>query len=429
MRERNMSGTKGNQIFLTLAPIAGIAATYFSMPLLRDIDAGMLEKLPYIPYLIIFGVMIMGGFFSRHRVTFISAALGISYLIVHSIISSPEISESGKTIIGLASVLLPLNIAFITGLKEQQLLSMQSFIAISMMLFQLILCYWAVQNFPVELSNIVLYTPVALSSTLPETISLLALITFSISFLIILVYIVKNGSVFEFSFAGALISVFLFFLSGITAPEDAIFVVTASLIMAWGLIHNSYLIAYIDELTELPGRRAMNEESSRLRGLYSIAMLDIDHFKKFNDTYGHDVGDQVLRMVASKIGGIGGGGKAFRYGGEEFAIIFSGKDSKAAFPYLSNLRETIDHSSLILRNQDRPSKKPDKIPPKKIPWQEVHVTISIGVADSSEELNNTDEILKAADEALYRSKEKGRNRISQYATKNYAPDLDLDIEE
>lgn len=424
-----MSGVQGNKVFLTLVPATGIAITYISMPFLQNIDPQLLEKLPYIPYLIILGVMIMGGFFSRHRVTFISAALGLAYITIHSIISAPELTETGRIIIGLTAILLPLNIAGLTGLKEQQLFSIQSFTAVSLMLLQLVASYWSVQNYPQYVAELVFFTPETIIDLLPQSLSLSTIIAFVISFIIILIHIVKRGTVFEFSFAGAAVSTLLYFLSGVETPAHTIFIVTASLIMTWGLIHNSYLIAYIDELTELPGRRAMNEESSRLRGLYSIAMLDIDHFKKFNDTYGHDVGDQVLRMVASKIGQIGGGGKPFRYGGEEFAIIFPGKDSKTAFPYLSNLREIIDHASLILRNQDRPSKKPDKIPPKKVPWQEVHVTISIGVADSGENLNTTDEILKAADEALYRSKEKGRNRISQYSTKDYVPDLTSDEDE
>ncbi len=424
-----MSTAKGNKVFLTLAPATGIALTYFAMPLLAEAPTSLLEKLPYVPYLIILGVMIMGGFFSRHRVTFISALLGISYLIIHGISNASEPVAHANIILGLVTILLPINIAFVTSLKEQPLFSLQSFITVTVILTQLLGSYWLVQNYPQEISLLTSYAPEFISRLLPEGFSFAAVISFLFSFIIILVNIAKKGSVFEFSFAGALVALLFFFLSGMASPVDSVYVVTASLIMAWGLIHNSYLIAYIDELTELPGRRAMNEELGHLRGLYSIAMLDIDHFKKFNDTYGHDVGDQVLRMVASKIGKIGGGGKAFRYGGEEFAIIFPGKDSKASFPYLSNLRETVDHTSLILRNQDRPAKKPDKIPPRKIPWQEVHVTISIGVADSGEELNTTDEIMKAADEALYRSKEKGRNRISQYSTKDYAPDLDSDEDE
>ena len=424
-----MSSASGNKAFLTIAPAVGIAISYFCVPIITNLDSDILEKIPFVPYLIILGVLAMGGFFSRHRVTFISAVIGIAYLAIHNIVSAGEITDNGQIIIGLVTVLLPLNIALLSGLKEQQLLSIQSFIAIAGISSQLLFSYWGIQNYPNLVALFVLFTPDALVGVLPVQMSLTALVSVVISLVLLVSHVFRKGTVFEFSFTGALIAVCFYLFDGSYEAANSIYIVTASLIMAWGLIHNSYLIAYIDELTELPGRRAMNEETGRLRGLYAIAMLDIDHFKKFNDTYGHDVGDQVLRMVASKIGKIGGGGKAFRYGGEEFSIIFPGKDSKAAFPYLSNLRETIDSTSLILRNQDRPSSKPEKIPPRKIPWQEVHVTISIGVADSGDELNTVDEILKAADEALYRSKEKGRNRISQYATKDYVPDLDVDEDE
>lgn len=84
-------------------------------------------------------------------------------------------------------------------------------------------------------------------------------------------------------------------------------------------------MAYQDELTSLPGRRALKEYLLKLGSEYTIAMFDIDHFKKFNDTHGHDVGDQVLRMVASKLATVSGRGKSFRYGGEEFTLVFSEK--------------------------------------------------------------------------------------------------------
>ena len=92
------------------------------------------------------------------------------------------------------------------------------------------------------------------------------------------------------------------------------------------MIENSYLLAYHDELTTLPSRRAFNDAMMRLQPPYSIAVVDIDHFKKFNDTYGHDTGDvQVLRLVASKLSLVTGGGNAYRCGGEEFTILFPGK--------------------------------------------------------------------------------------------------------
>jgi GGDEF domain-containing protein len=101
-------------------------------------------------------------------------------------------------------------------------------------------------------------------------------------------------------------------------------------ILVVAVAHEAYQMAFRDELTGLPGRRALNERLQRLGRTYVIAMADVDHFKKFNDTHGHDVGDQVLRLVASQLRQIGGGGKAYRYGSEEFTLVFPGKTLKNA---------------------------------------------------------------------------------------------------
>ncbi|HAG79498.1 MAG TPA: GGDEF domain-containing protein, partial [Pseudomonas sp.] len=73
------------------------------------------------------------------------------------------------------------------------------------------------------------------------------------------------------------------------------------LMLVTAIAHEAYLMAFRDELTGLPGRRALNERLQRLGRQYVLAMADVDHFKRFNDTYGHDVGDQVLKMVASRL--------------------------------------------------------------------------------------------------------------------------------
>ena len=84
------------------------------------------------------------------------------------------------------------------------------------------------------------------------------------------------------------------------------YVATAGLILAASLIETSYVLAYHDELTGIRGRRAFNESLLSLDQQYAIAIVDIDHFKKFNDTYGHDIGDQVLCMVASRLSEVEG---------------------------------------------------------------------------------------------------------------------------
>jgi GGDEF domain-containing protein len=92
-------------------------------------------------------------------------------------------------------------------------------------------------------------------------------------------------------------------------------------------------------------------------------MADVDHFKRFNDRYGHDVGDQVLKMLAAWLAKAGGGGKAFRYGGEEFTLIFAGKTAEEATPQLEPEREAIAASEFTVRGKDRPRRKPKQSTP------------------------------------------------------------------
>ena len=128
---------------------------------------------------------------------------------------------------------------------------------------------------------------------------------------------------------------------------------TSVCILASAVIENSYLLAYHDELTTLPSRRAFNDALLRLKSPYSIAVVDIDHFKRFNDTYGHDTGDQVLRLVAANLGRVTGGGQAYRCGGEEFNIVFPGKTTAEVLPHLEKLREKVGKAEFRMRADDR----------------------------------------------------------------------------
>ncbi|MDH4870142.1 GGDEF domain-containing protein [Pseudomonas sp. BN515] len=180
--------------------------------------------------------------------------------------------------------------------------------------------------------------------------------------------------------------------------------------------HEAYQMAFRDELTGLPGRRALNERLRRLGRNYVLAMTDVDHFKKFNDTYGHDVGDQVLRLVASRLRKVGGGGKAYRYGGEEFTILFPGKSVEECMPHLEAVRQAIEQYQMHLRDQDSRPKSDDTGRAKRgaASGQTVSVTISIGVAERDAEQRTPEEVIKAADQALYSAKSAGRNRVFRH---------------
>lgn len=209
---------------------------------------------------------------------------------------------------------------------------------------------------------------------------------------------------------------------GVTALAGA-YMATAGLILASSIVETSYALAYHDELTSLPSRRSFNENALRLDFPFALAVVDIDHFKNFNDTYGHETGDQVLRMVATKLGEVTGGGRAFRTGGEEFCILFPGKKATQIAPHLDLLRKVIETSTFHVRtspvlvpaNEERrrPSKKKGSAPPppRESRGGELSVTVSIGVAESRSPAQQLDQIMRSADKALYRAKQAGRNRV------------------
>jgi diguanylate cyclase len=159
--------------------------------------------------------------------------------------------------------------------------------------------------------------------------------------------------------------------------------------------------AMTDALTNLSNRKAFDEAlESACAGTaaVTVAILDIDHFKRFNDTWGHQTGDQVLRYVASVIGRVGDIAPrvAARYGGEEFAIIFPKEDAKTVTTMLDKVRDEISARTLMRRstNEDLGA-----------------VTISVGVAQRAPGENST-QLVGRADAALYASKRGGRNRVT-----------------
>ena len=172
----------------------------------------------------------------------------------------------------------------------------------------------------------------------------------------------------------------------------------------------SYFLAYRDELTGIPSRRALYQFSLSLGRKYSVAMMDIDHFKKFNDTYGHDIGDQVLKLVATKLAAVKGGGRIYRYGGEEFTVIFPRKTTEQTLKELETLRKSIADYEMVIRQPNRKGKDGRK-DNKSSDEKTVSITISIGVSSRISK-QNFDQVMKAADEKLYKAKRSGRNNVT-----------------
>jgi diguanylate cyclase (GGDEF)-like protein len=301
---------------------------------------------------------------------------------------------------------------FVSRVRERGILSFYGLVRLSLILLQvlgiLLICryqQWGVAAF--------------LNYSLPEDhllsrlpLSLPALLSFAIAFFSLTIGFIRHESVIENGFFWALLSVFLAFAIGKVGPISTIYLATAGLVLVVSVIEISHSMTFRDELTGLPGRRALDEALLKLGGNYTVAMVDIDHFKKFNDRHGHDVGDQVLRMVASRLAKVNGGGKSFRYGGEEFTILFPGKSAAEAMLHLEGVRKAVEKTRFIIRSPSRPRSKPEDPKKMKGSRKKVKITISIGVAERNEKYSNPGQVIKAADKALYKAKKAGRNRTS-----------------
>lgn len=299
-------------------------------------------------------------------------------------------------------VLVPLNTLFFantqergifsaTGKAKMVLLALQSTLVIYCLLFQetwlTVLKAYAI--FPVEIQR----------NLIPD--DLVALLFIVCLVLFILQDFFKRDSNQSVQFF-SLSTLFMAFLKPNDVLWYSLFLSGSGLYHLLTLIKKSYTMAYLDDLTGIPGRRALNEDLQKLSGLFTLAMIDIDHFKQFNDKYGHDIGDEALRHVARSIKRALRGGRVYRFGGEEFTVIYPGRDTAHALINLEEIRRRVETEPLIHSTSAGKSTGTKKLP----------LTISLGLSESSTD-SRPSEVLKLSDQALYRAKEKGRNQVSR----------------
>jgi diguanylate cyclase (GGDEF)-like protein len=378
---------------------------------------------PIIPYLL-FIVTILLGLRSNN-----SGIVLVSILIMFSYAGIMHFANSAPTLIQMIAFLLPINIFLWGSIRNLPPLSRKGLYFLIAMAIEILIvfyvCYF--HDLPDVKFNFEMYREFPNFSQNLEALMKKVESFFLIKFIIpgfpsyaalITSSIIGVTSLYkkEDHFFAAYIVVSIVVFIGITSsnylPSTSIYFTISGFILIIASIEASFSMAYIDELTSLPGRRSLNESMANLGKKYSIAMIDIDHFKKFNDTYGHKTGDQVLRMVALKLGEVSGGAKTYRYGGEEFTAIFPGKSAKEALPYMEEYREIIESSPFFVRdkkrkktsseNRGKNSRKTEK---------SVSVTVSIGIASSGNSLNKPDKVIKAADKILYKAKNAGRNIV------------------
>jgi diguanylate cyclase (GGDEF)-like protein len=373
--------------------------------------------------------------FNSSRVLFSLLVLLLAHRAVDFFAAGQTHAGPGRTAAALAALLIPLNFIVFAELRERGL--SVAGIAPRFGLLFLESVVFAVMCRP-ENSPTDPHHPGAVA------IPLWILLSFAAAIAVFVRRFFQTRKPIESGFAWSVVAVFLWLQFAPVGKMSDAYVATAALILAASLIETSYVLAYHDELTGIRGRRAFNESLLSLDQQYAIAIVDIDHFKKFNDTYGHDVGDQVLCMVAKRLSEVAGNGQAFRCGGEEFAIVFRNTSAKEAFEHLDALRQTVERSTFHVRGSDRRAeraaeevaenrndlragksdrRKTGRKKTAAIPNQSpgrlsdhLSVTVSMGVAEPSTRYRQPEQVIQAADQALYRAKHKGRNRVELAST-------------
>lgn len=405
---------------LTL-PLAILAAAWLLVPSIPLIPPGKQELLTSAPYLLLAVGMALSFHFRRGRIFLILALIAIYYclyIFCLAQVNGPETPNSWL-LFNAITFLLPFNLTLCALMQEKGVMTKAGRMRLIFFGFQALILWVMVRNSQqglwMFLSRKLVSWPFLDRFHMPQG----ALFLFILGGLIALWRTFSRQSPIEGGVFGAIVACFAL-LNWMWAPDiPAALSTAAALILVIAVIQDSHDMAFRDDLTKLYSRRALNERLPSLGRCYAIAMIDVDHFKSFNDNYGHDVGDQVLKIIATKLMGITGRGHPFRYGGEEFTVIFSGKGVKEAIPHLETLRKEIAGYQMCLRDDDRPkdddrgkgrrsTRRPERAT--------VSVSVSIGVAEAGSRFQTPEEVIKAADTALYKAKSKGRNQVCSAGT-------------
>ncbi|MEZ8637850.1 GGDEF domain-containing protein [Vibrio cyclitrophicus] len=378
--------------------------------LVTESNLGFASNLPYI---LLSVAVLLCHTFRQGRMAMVSSTMLVAYLIIQVRLQTPLNTGTTLLELSLLATLLPVTCLLVYAFPDNGVNSKSMFLyALVVVLFmvwaQLIVSHFHAGGFE-SWSEGILFT-VRDFSKLPFVLVLYSLCLLGLTAILVLVY---NRSIDVVVYSAILLASSTFTFFDVQYISSTMFSLSGTLIIIY-VMSASHDMAFNDQLTNIPGRHALEVDMKHLGRKYSMAMVDIDHFKTFNDTYGHDIGDDVLKLVARLIIETGGGARAYRYGGEEFTIIFKGKYADQVKADLQALISDIQNYDMIIRNtHERPDDHEvgmKKRGQSSNPTEVVNVTVSIGVSDSTT-TKHPEEVLKLADNALYKAKETGRNKL------------------
>ena len=405
-----------------IAPLAALLALLLCLPLTSALNLSYWQIFQQLPYVLAGVLITLAQMFNQGRLANVALLQACSYALIQTYLQvNLEASERYEMYYWL-SLILPLNLVIIRLLPNRRPLSLPGTTYPLMLLLQGVLLsqlpallepFTALQN--LWATDIVWQaaTPPTIQSLLEHGhLGLLPLASLSLS-------IVVLAACSRAPWTNDLALITLALMAGVmfyyfATPRISILVNSLAMLLLFAsLLINNHRLAFIDELTGLPARRALMNDLEHRWGRYCLVMADVDHFKQFNDTHGHDVGDDVLRAVAQQLGKAQGRGKAYRYGGEEFTLVFPVADDVRCQAHVEELRERIAAYRLAVRNpHNRPDshEKGQQQRGKQSAAQHLQVTMSFGLAQRRRG-ETIDALLKRADNALYEAKKRGRNRV------------------
>lgn len=356
-------------------------------------------------YLVLAAGILLGLYVRHSRILLAMVLLALADRALGSL-AGVEVSSAGidRTMFNAVALLLPLNLLALALITEREILVSKEVLRLVLILAQAFLVGWiclpenavvaAALESPFVDPRYTQWTPLAQAS----------LLAFGAALVLQAVRFTLYRNPVDRGFFWALVAVFIA-LHGMRAGwSHTNYLATAGLILIVDTYAEIYRSTYYDELTGMGGRVALDQALYNLGNRYAIALIDIDHMKQVNAAHGYPAGDQVLRMVASKVAAVSADGKAFRDDGNKFVAIFPGKPATDVAHSLEELRKSVATSPVTLSARKRWFRKPAAPEP-------VSVTISVGMAERDERRTTSEQVIKSAEVALARAKSLGGNQV------------------
>ncbi|MFH0226298.1 GGDEF domain-containing protein [Vibrio furnissii] len=392
-------------------PIILLCALWFGMNNVILVTRSNLGFAGNLPYVLFIAAIAIAHLFKQSRMAMVASAMLICYWVIQYRLQTPLSSGSTLLELSLLAILLPVACLLSYAFKNGGLFSRGFATYLGILAMFGVWCFLIITQYEsggfAQLSEGLLYS-VDQVSKLPFILVLYLAALVGVTSIFVLT---KNRLMDVVIYTSILLAANTFIFFQIQYVSSTMFSLAGVLLILY-LLSASYEMAFNDRLTQLPGRHALELDMRHLGRKFTVAMVDVDHFKSFNDSYGHETGDDVLKLVAARLRMVQGRAKVYRYGGEEFTVLFKGKTAEQAMDYLELLRADIEAYDLVIRNlESRPKNDKDGAKQRSDSKRmSVNITVSIGLCDSTLQ-RDPNAALKFADQALYAAKKAGRNCV------------------